>query len=74
MISIEDRKVFKLNAQTTLIIKSTKDKDADIYRTTVSLVHQSSDLKPLQLRTTDEIKDYIAGVELDDDQASLFNG
>lgn len=74
MISIEEKKVFALNRNTTVVIKSRKDKDAEIYRTTVSLIHETADVKPLQLRTTDEVKDYIAGVELDDDQASLFNG
>lgn len=62
----------KLNRDTTVIIKSRKDKDADIYRTTVTLTHESADTKPLQLASRRDIQNYIQGVDLDDDQIGLF--
>lgn len=74
MISVEEKKVFALNRNTTVVVKSRKDKDAEIYRTTVSLIHETADVKPLQLKSLDDVKGYIAEVDLEDDQASLFNG
>jgi hypothetical protein len=74
MISIEEKKVFALNRNTTVIVKSRKEKDAEIYRTTVSLIHETANTKPLALRSLDDVKGYIAEVDLEDDQASLFNG
>lgn len=64
----------RLNRDTTVIIKSKKDKDADIYRTTVTLTHESADIKPLQLGSRKDIQEYIQGVDLDDNQMGLFGG
>jgi hypothetical protein len=64
----------RLNRETTVTIKSKKDKDADIYRTTVQLTHESADTKPLQLGSRKEIQAYLQGVDLDDDQMGLFGG
>lgn len=74
MISISTERKFKLNRDTTVIVKSRRDKDAEIYRTTVSLVHESADIKPIELKNLSDVKSYIAGVDLEDDQASLFAG
>lgn len=64
----------RLNRETTVTIKSKKDKDAQIYRTTVSLTHESADIKPLQLGSRKDIQNYIQSVDLDDDQMGLFGG
>jgi hypothetical protein len=64
----------KLNRETTVVIKSRKDKDSDIYRNTVTLTHESADMQPLQLGSRNDIQQYIQGVDLEDDQMGLFPG
>lgn len=64
----------RLNRETLVTIRSKKDKDSDIYRNTVTLQHESADIKPLQLGSRSDIAEYIQGVDLDDDQMGLFPG
>lgn len=63
---------FKMNRETTVIIKSRKAKDAEIYTNSITVTTETADIKPLQLQTRAEIEDMIRGIELEDDQSSLF--
>lgn len=75
MIPDKQTKEYKLNRNTRVVVTSTKDKDADIYRTKFQLIHETADTKPMLLGTREEIKDYLSGeVDLEDDQLGLFSG
>jgi hypothetical protein len=65
---------FKLNAKTTVVIKSKKYKDAEYYSNTVSLIHSSASDKPLNLFSRKEIMKYLDDIELEDDQIELGFG
>lgn len=68
-------KEYRLNRSTRVIVTSTKDKDAEIYRTKFQLIHETADTKPMMLATREEIQDYLSGeVDLQDDQVALFGG
>lgn len=72
MISLEQTRKYKLNRDTMVIIKSRRDKDAEIYRTSVSLIHESADINPLELKTQQDVIEYITGIDLEDNQTSLL--
>lgn len=75
MISTKLVKEYKLNNSTRVIVTSKKDKDADIYRTTFQLVHETADTKPMSLGSVEDIKAYLTQeVDLEDDQVTLFGG
>lgn len=64
----------KLNSNTQVIIKSKKRPDADIFRNTISLVHETSDLEPLQFATREELEATIRSIDLDNEQQELMFG
>lgn len=70
--SIERR--YKMNRNTTVVIKSKKMKDADVYQNTVTLIYATADVQPLELNSRSAIAHYIQDVDLDDDQVALFGG
>lgn len=73
MISTKQTKEYQLNRSTKVIVTSKKDKDADIYRTKFTLVHETADTKPMSLGTIEDIKGYLTNeVDLEEDQQNLF--
>lgn len=73
MISTKQTKEYQLNSTTKVIVTSKKDKDANIYRTRFTLVHDTADTKPMSLATVEDIKAYLTQeVDLDEDQQNLF--
>lgn len=75
MIPDKQTKEYRLNRNTRVIVTSARDKDAEIYRTKFTLVHETADTKPMMLATRDEIKEYLKDeVDLEDDQLGLFGG
>lgn len=65
---------FKLNARTTVVIKSKRVKDAEFYSNTVTLIHASSSEKPMNMFSRKEIEAYLADISLEDDQIELGFG
>lgn len=65
---------YKMNNNTTVIVRSKKSKDAEIYNNTITLTHSTADIKPLSIGTRDEIEAAINKIDLDDDQLALFGG
>lgn len=63
---------YKMNRDTTVIVKSRKDKDADIYKNTITLTHSTTSLEPLSIGTREEIEAAVAEIDMDDDQLMLF--
>lgn len=75
MVPDKQAKEYRLNRYTRVIVSSKKDKDADIYRTKFTLIHEAADTKPMMLASREEIKEYLkAEVDLDEDQLGLFGG
>lgn len=75
MIPDKQTKEYRLNRNTRVVVTSSKDKDADIYRTKFTLIHETADTKPMMLSSREEIKSYLTGeVDLEDDQVDLFAG
>lgn len=73
MIPSKQTKEYRLNRNTRVIVTSTKDKDADIYRTKFQLIHETADTKPMALGTREDIQNYLTGeIDLEDDQVNLF--
>lgn len=64
----------RLNRNTSVVLRSKKDKDADIYRSTITVVHEIADTKPLQIGTRAELEAAIKEIDLDEDQLSLMAG
>lgn len=65
-------KRYRMNANTTVIVKSKLD--GDIYKNTIVLTHESAGLEPL-LKTTptrSEIADKIADIDMSDENGQLF--
>lgn len=66
---------FKMNANTTIIIKSKKD--GDIYKNVMTVTHESVGLEPLisiNNPSRSDLADKIANINLEDDQVDMFEG
>lgn len=64
----------KLNRNTSVVIKSKKAKDADIFRNTLTIVHETADIKPLQFASRSELEAAIKEFDIEEDQTMLFGG
>lgn len=63
---------FKMNAQTSVVIRSTRDKvNTDLYHNTITVVHQTSGLEPLDLKSRVSLEQAIKAIELEDPQTAL---
>jgi hypothetical protein len=65
---------YKMNKETTVVVKSRKEKDADIYKNSVTVTTESTSLEPLKIGTRSEIEAAIKEIDLEDDQIALFAG
>jgi hypothetical protein len=63
---------YKMNDNTTVVVKSKKDKDADIYRNTITIITESTDIEPLRIGTKAEIEEAVKQIDLEDNQVSFF--
>lgn len=63
---------YRMNTNTFVTIKSKKMKDSDVYINTVHLIHETSDIKPIELSSRSAIAKYIGDVDFDDNQIGLF--
>lgn len=66
-------KRYKMNSNTTVIVKSKLD--GDVYKNTIVLTHESAGLEPLlkaNTPTRSEIADKIADIDMSDENGQLF--
>lgn len=71
MQSDYSEKRYKLNRNTTAIVKSKKSKDSNIYTNTVTITHETAALEPLEFEDRKELQSTIAAIDLEDDQLDL---
>jgi hypothetical protein len=63
---------YKMNALTTVIVKSKKEKDADIYKNSITIVTESTSIEPLRIGTKAEIEEAVKQIDLEDNQINFF--
>lgn len=63
---------YKMNSFTTVVVKSKKDKDADIYKNSITVITESTSLEPLRIGTKSEIEEALKEIDLEDNQVSFF--
>lgn len=69
----ESTRVYKLNAMTTVKVKSVK-KAQDVYTHTITVVHERSTLEPLQFPDKEAVANLVSGINLEDEQTELNLG
>lgn len=65
---------YKLNDKTTLSVKNVRDEDdfGNIsYKTQVTLKHKHTRKDPLSFSSSDEIEEFVASIDLQDQQLTL---
>lgn len=66
---------FKLNPSTDVVIKSVRSKlNTDLYENTITVVHKTAGLDPLDLKSRQGIESAIKGIDLTDPQVSMELG
>lgn len=66
-------KRYRMNKNTTVVVKSKRD--GDVYKNIITLTHESAGLEPLLKASNpgrSEIADKIADIDLSDDNLELF--
>lgn len=65
-------KRFKMNSNTSVVVKSRLD--GDVYKNTITVTHETAGLEPLfkTTPTRSQIADKIADIDMSDPQGNLF--
>lgn len=67
-------KKYNLNKNTTVTIKSKREKGSDVYRNTITVEHETADLQPLSFPTVAALENHVRGIDMEQDQTELGFG